>query len=691
MDQVRRGSGRRLRITRSAASPCQGEAVTKGAGRLRRPGANTESETMALNTLRNIFSPLAAVLAFLVPVVAVIWVLSIPQRMGFLIYPEQVAALLLGAALCVVFGRAVAKASGPLAWLDAALSLLALGLGLWVFVRFPTLTEGSHLHPTEAYWLGVIVTLLVLEGLRRVVGWTLVVITAAMFAYALWGNLVPGPLRGRGQPLEDVMRFIGTDSAATWGAALQIAAFVVVIFVLFGGLLLAVGGGDFFTQLATRVAGRGPGNTAKVAVVASGLFGSISGSAVSNVMSTGVMTIPMMRRSGFRDDQAGAIEAVASTGGQLAPPVMGAAAFLMAELLQMPYGDILLAAILPAALYYLSLYFQIDFIARRDGHAEADWIEKMGLRTVLTKGWLPLGAFVVLLGAIFAWDMRAEVAAIWALGLIVGVSLALWAVRRAGGSASGTGPALSPTEVAASICKTGSQVCDVLLICAAAGMIIGLLATTGLGFSLSLFLIQFGGSNLFGLLLITGLVGIVLGLGLPTTGVYLLLATMAAPALVQLGIPALAAHMFVFYYGMLSMITPPIAMAAFAAASISGAPQLKTGIQAFKFGWIAYFLPFLFIYKPGLLMAGPWWEITYVFASALIALILVSAAIIGHGLTHLTPPVRALALVTGVLIIAPLRQFGPPVLEFGISFAGLVMIIAYVVLLRGSQRAMAKG
>lgn len=639
---------------------------------------------MPLNTLRTFFSPLGAILAFCVPVVAVIWVLSIPQRMGFLIYPEQTAALLLGAAICVVFIRELEAAQGVRGWIDAVLALLALGLGLWVFVRFPVLIEGSHMYPTEALAIGVVATALVLEGLRRVVGWTLVVITGTMFAYAFWGDYVPGPLRGRGQSFEDVMRFIGTDSAATWGAALQIAAFVVVIFVLFGGILLAVGGGDFFTQLATRVAGRGPGNTAKVSVVASGLFGSISGSAVSNVMSTGVMTIPMMRRSGFRPDQAGAIEAVASTGGQLAPPVMGAAAFLMAELLQMPYRDILLAAILPAALYYLSLYCQIDFIARRDGHAEADWIEKVSLRDVLTRGWLPLGAFVVLLGAIFAWDAQAEVAAIWALGLIVSVALVLWAYQRVTGAGARAQSALSPVEIAQTVRKTGGQVCDVLLICAAAGMIIGLLATTGLGFSLSLFLIQFGGSNMFGLLLVTALVGIVLGLGLPTTGVYLLLATMAAPALVQLGIPALAAHMFVFYYGMLSMITPPIAMAAFAAASISGAPQLQTGIQAFKFGWIAYFLPFLFIYKPGLLMAGPWFEICYVFASALVALILVSAAIIGHGRAPLSPLMRGVALVTGVLIIVPLRQLGPSVLEYGVSLFGLALIVGYSMMIRKS-------
>lgn len=625
--------------------------------------------------MRRALTMLRSGLAFLVPVVAVLWVLSVPQRTGLLVFPEQVAALMLGAALFVVYGRGVEAGEGARAAVDALLAFASLAMGVYVYVRFPVLSEGVHNHPTEGMALGIVVSVLVLEGLRRVVGWTLVAITLAMFAYALWGDYVPGALRGRSLPFGDIMRFVGTDSAATWGAALQIAAFVVVIFVLFGGLLLAIGGGDFFTQIAMRFAGKGPGNTAKVAVVASGLFGSISGSAVSNVMSTGVMTIPMMKRAGFRSDQAGAIEAVASTGGQLAPPVMGAAAFLMAEILQMPYREILLAAILPALIYYLSLYAQIDFIARRDRHGAADWMKAETLCAVMRKGWLPCLAFAVLLGSIFAWNTRAEVAAIWALGLIVAVALAGWALRR-------SGPALSPAKIVSAICETGGKTCDVLLICAAAGMIIGLLSATGLGFSLSFFLIGFGGQNLFGLLLVTGLVGVVLGLGLPTTGVYLLLATMAAPALVQIGIPPLAAHMFVFYFGMLSMITPPIALAAFAAASISGAPQLQTGLQAFRFGWVAYLLPFLFIYKPGLLMAGPWYEVLYVFVSSIVALILVSGGLIGHALTRLGPLARGAFVALGLSIMAPFREFGPAVLEYGFSLAGFALLAGYVVAAR---------
>ena len=494
----------------------------------------------ARQTLRMI----AGVLAALVPAASIIWIAAVPQRLGMLVYPEQIAAAMLGAALGVVYLRSIAPGRGWLNSLDLLLGAASVVLGAAMYFRFPILSEGAFQHPTEALLFGVATVLLVMEALRRVIGWALIIIFLIMFAYALFGDWVPGPLAGRPQPLTDVLRFLGTDSTATWGQALQIAAYVVVVFVFFGGLLLAVGGGEFFTQLSLRVAGKGPGNTAKVAVTASALFGSISGSAVSNVMSTGVMTIPLMKRAGFKPEQAGAIEAVASTGGQLMPPIMGAAAFLMAELLQVPYRDIVIAALLPAILYYLSIYVQIHFIAHRDRIPSLANLERTPLMRVLTGGWLPIAAIVVLLVAIFSFNIRAEMAAIWACIAMVVLGL---------GTAF-MGPEdrrLTPRKLLHAIVDTGQSTCDVLLITAAAGMIIGLLTTTGLGFALSLYLLDFGGESLFALLMVTAGVGVVLGMGLPTTGVYLLMASLAAPALVQLGIQPMQAHMFVFYYGML--------------------------------------------------------------------------------------------------------------------------------------------
>ncbi len=627
------------------------------------------------------FGILATFLACIVPLLAVIWILAIPQRMNVLVYPEQIAAVMLGSSMAVIYLRNLYISPLPKRLLDIVLGLGSLGLGLYWFIRFPVLSEAAFLHETETLLLGVAAVILVMEALRRVIGWTLVIIFLVLFLYALFGDWVPGALVGRPMPADDIFRFLGVDSTATLGQALQIAAFVVVVFVLFGGFLIAVGGGDFFTQLAMRIAGRGPGNTAKIAVFASVLFGSVSGSAVSNVMATGVMTIPLMKRSGFRGEQAGAIEAVSSTGGQLTPPIMGAAAFLMAELLQIPYREIVLAALLPALLYYLSIFVQIDFMARRDKIASLVDFEQQGMSTVMRKGWIPVLAFTMLLFFIFYSRMRPESAAVWTIGVTLVLGLGAWLLGAKDGK-------LSPQRMLSTLARTGSATCDILLITAAAGMIIGLLTTTGLGFALSLYLLDFGGQNLFGLLLVTAAVGIVLGLGLPTTGVYLLLASLAAPPLVQLGIPPLAAHMFVFYYGMLAMITPPIALAAFAAASIAEAPQLKTAVQAFRFGWIAYFLPFLFIYKPGLLLMGTPVEIVYVLISSIVAIVLVVGGIVGHGLTPLGMAMRAIWLPVGLLTIAPLGEYSLA-LEYAVSAAGLALLVVHVLQARTSGATVA--
>ncbi|MGE6740612.1 TRAP transporter permease [Allorhizobium pseudoryzae] len=611
-------------------------------------------------------------LSLLVPVLALVWVVALPQRLGLLIYPEQIVALMFGASLAVVYLRRKAGDALVLRIANWGAGCLSIALGIYVSWRFPVLSEATHRYPTEALLLGILVTALSMEALRRVVGWTLIIIFALLFAYAVFGDWVPGSLQGRPMAAADVLRFLGTDSSAVWGQTLQIAAFVVVVFVLFGGLLIACGGGDFFTQLAMRVAGRGPGNSAKVAVTASALFGTVSGSAVSNVMSTGIMTIPLMKRAGFTPAQAGGIEAVASTGGQLMPPVMGAAAFLMAELLMVPYKAVALAAMLPAILYYLSVYVQIDFIARRDNIPSLSGLDRRGIVSVVRDGWLAVLGFAVLLFCIFHWNMRAEVAAVWAFGALAVTGLAA-------GFARSSKQGMNWRQMLNVVIDTGRTTCDVLLITAVSGMIIGLLSTTGLGFALSMYLLEFGGTSLFGLLLVTALIGIVLGLGLPTTGVYLLMAALAAPTLVQLGVEPMAAHMFVLYYGILSMITPPIALASFAASSLAGASKGQTEIEAFRFGWIAYFLPFLFIYKPWLLLIGSWAHIGYVFASSVLALVLVTGGLVGHSLKPLGPALRCAWLSIGLLVIAPLAEIGGDWLEYGISLIGLVLLVSSLV------------
>ncbi len=584
----------------------------------------------------------ADLIAALLPLLSIGIVAAVPERLGLLIYPEQVAGFILGGAAAVVFLRNNANNRRIEAAGNRALAFAALAVGLWIFIRFPVLSEHGFEHPTECLMIGLLLVVVCLEGLRRAVGKALLIIFVLMMLYAMFGDLIPGVLKGRAQPLGDLLRYLGTDSTATLGQAVQVAAFVVVPFIFFGVLLGRAGGADVFTRLATRLAGSGHGNTAKVAVLASCLFGSISGSAVSNVMSVGIVTIPLMKRSGLKPQVAAAIESVASTGGQLMPPVMGAAAFLMAEYLRVPYSTILVAAIAPALLYYLSVYVQIDFLARRLALPSLA-IEELGAGTTKFAVISVIVSFVVLLGGIFLLNLQAEFAAVYAsAGLII--LLVVFARSNA---------RLNLRGLLDTLQSCGAGIADVVLVTAVAGMIIGLLGTTGLGFAFSIALLELGKTSVPLLLAITALVAVILGMGLPTTGVYLLLATLAAPTLVKLGIDPLSAHMFVFYYGMLSMITPPVAMAAFAAASLAGAGQTATAWEAFRFGWIAYFLPILFIYQPGLLMMGSVFQIALACTSAAVAVPLVTAGLVGHGLFPIGWRARMLAVLLGLAILLP--------------------------------------
>jgi len=588
------------------------------------------------------------VLALIVPLMTIGWVVNVPGRMGYLLFPEQVAALMLGIAAAVVF---LGEIPGNRRWwqttIDSTFVVAALALGIHMFLRFPILSEQSFFHPTESLIAGLLAIVVVLEGVRRRIGLALIIVFALFFVYAIWGDAIPGPLSARAQAPTDLVRYLATDSTAMLGAALAIACFIVVTFVLLGQLLLATGGTEVFTGLAVRLAGQGHGNSAKVAVLASGFMGSISGSAVSNVVSTGVVTIPMMRRAGFNARSAGAIEAVASTGGQLMPPVMGAAAFLMAENLRIPYNDIIQAAILPALLFYFAVYLQIDFTARKYRFKALKDIDSRTLMQVLRQAWIIVVPFGVLLYGLFSLNQPAELAALYGAGVLVVLVLIF----------GGVAGRLSLSQWVGIFANTGRLVGEVILITAIAGMIIGLLSTTGLGFALSMALLDFGRSSLFLLLVVTAIICIILGMGLPTTGVYLLLASLAAPSIMQLGVGGIEAHMFVIYFGMLSMITPPVGLAAFAGASIAGGPAIGTALTAVRYGWIAYLLPFLFVYQPGLLMQTTWADTALILAATVVAVPLITAAIMGHGLRPIGPVGRVVALGVGGLALMPGQAF----------------------------------
>jgi len=389
------------------------------------------------------------------------------------------------------------------------------------------------------------------------------------------------------------------------------------------------GGGEFFTDLSFAVTGRTRGGAAKIAVVASALFGSISGSAVSNVVTTGVITIPLMRRGGYSKNDAGAIESVASTGGQLAPPIMGAAAFLMAEFLEIPYMTVAMAAIVPAVLYYFSVFVQVDLMAARDRFAMVDQ-EIPRISDVLKRGWHLVIPFAVLLYALFGMNSEPEDAAMMSAVVIVAVGfLRPYREHR-----------LTVRKLLGAFVDTGTSMVELILIVAAAGFVIGILNITGLGFALTLLLVDAVGGNLVPLLLISAVICIVLGMGMPTSGVYVLLAALVGPAIVEAGVDPIAAHLFLLYFGMMSMITPPIALAAFAAAAIAKADAMATGIAAVRIGWASFVIPFIFVGTPALLLKGPPAEIIVDIVEAMVGIFAMSVAVVGFFGRKLGPLTR---------------------------------------------------
>jgi TRAP transporter 4TM/12TM fusion protein len=475
----------------------------------------------------------------------------------------------------------------------------------------------------------------------------LTVVLLVFIAYGFFGHLIPGDFQGRRVSPEGLLLYLSLDVNGVFGSVFGVAATVVVTFLFFGALLNRCGGADFFTDIAIALFGRSRGGSAKIAVASSLLFGTISGNAVANVVVGGIVTIPMMKKAGYKPHDAAAIEAVASTGGQLMPPVMGAAAFIMAELLGRPYSEIALAAAIPALLYYAALYIQSDLEAGKSGIAAVPAAEIPAARMVLAEGWHFLVPLVVLIVGLFWLNQTPEMAALYSSLSLVACGLAK----------PYRGKRMRVTDVYEALIETGRTSLDILMIAAAAGFIIGILNVTGLSFALTIALIHLGGGNAVVLLILAAAIAIILGMGMPTVGVYVLLAALVAPALTEVGIPALAAHLFVLYFGMMSMTTPPVAVAAYAAASIGQADFMRTGWAGVRFGWSAYIVPFLFVWSPTLLMQGSALDVTLAFVTAVMGIYLVSVGMVGYLVRPIGPVVRIAFVVAGLALMVPARAF----------------------------------
>ena len=520
-------------------------------------------------------------------------VLGIALALTFLMFPLGSGAVGEEA----VASKALGEKQEPRAGLiDMVLALAAIVSCFYVAARYPELIKELTTRPWYGVLVASVIVFLVFEASRRVTGLALVIIVLALCAHALLGWMLPEQFASRPVAVSRLMVYLGIDTNALLGNTLQIAIVVVVPFIIMGQVLARCGGSDFFADLAASLMGHFRGGAAKIAVVGSAFFGMISGSAVANVASVGTITIPLMKRAGYPGHIAAGVEAVGSTGGQICPPVMGAAAFLMAEYLQVPYADVMVAAIIPAFLFYAALFIQVDLEAAKLGIVGMPRDTLPSVWRVLLGGWHFVIPFVVLVGGLLWWNLEAEYAAL--LATLVLIVLAMTVKHK--------GRRLTLRDTASAVVGAGGAVVDIIAITAIAGILIGAMTITGVAFSLTQQLLTASGGSLALLLILTAIASFILGLPLPTVGVYVILATLAAPALIQGGLTPMQAHMFVLFSGILGMVTPPVALAAFAAATIARSDQWRTGWTSTRLSWCAYFIPFMFAYSAPLLMQGDW-------------------------------------------------------------------------------------
>src|SRR5688572_27990306 len=562
--------------------------------------------------------------------------------------PDQHALLFLTLAFSLVLSfllwpRKEGTTPDRIPWMDLGLAIASLAVVGYMFVKYDyVVNRFPTAHPLSAADMAVggAAVLLVLEATRRTIGASLPIVAIVFIVYALVGQWLPGWLYHRGLSFEITIDQTYFTTEGIFGVPLAVAGTYVILFIIFGAFLEKSGAGQFFMNFANAIAGGARGGPGKVAVVSSSLFGTISGSAVANVMVDGWLTIPMMKKTGFKPEAAAAIEAVASTGGQIMPPIMGAAAFVMAEFMGVSYTQVMIAAAIPALFYYGALFASIHFNAVRSG-----------LKGIPREELPILGAIIIRQGHLF-------------LPVIVLVTLLLYGYTPTYGAIMATVAVIAmswmrrETGLRWRTCLTalreGAQhTVPVAMACASAGIVIGIVLQTGLALRFTAFLVDIAGGSLMPALLITMVAGVILGMGMPTTPAYIMQAALLVPALIKLGVMPMAAHMFAFYFSCLSAVTPPVALAVYAAASISRCSLWGAGWQAVKFAAAGFIVPFFFVYNPALLFAGPWDEILRAVVTGMVGVTALAAGLEGYFLRVATWFERALFLAAAFLLIDP--------------------------------------
>lgn len=529
---------------------------------------------------------------------------------------------------------------GKVGFVNLVLCLLSVFVTLYWVVDYEGLVMRTGNYTTMDMVVGGIAILLVLEAARRVVGLPIAIIASIFLLYTYFGPYMPGFLEHRGSGLTRIIGHSYFTLEGILGTPLAVSSTFIFLFVLFGAFLEKTGVGEYFNDLALVIAGRRIGGPAKVAVFSSALQGTISGSSVANVVTSGSFTIPMMKRLGYRPEFAGAVEASSSTGGQIMPPIMGAAAFLMAEFIGVPYMEIIKAAALPAILYFTGVWIITHFEAKRLGLRGLSKEEIPDKKEVLKKAYLLL-PIVIIIGALM-YGLSPERAAI--IGIIS--TVVVGAVRKE--------TRMSVADILAALAAGARVSLGIIAATACAGIIVGTVTLTGIGLKLANGLIDLAGGNLFLTLFFTMIASLILGMGTPTTANYIITSTIAAPSLVQLGVPEIAAHMFTFYFGIVADITPPVALAAFAAAGIAKSKPMRTGVESTRLAIAAFMAPYIFVVSPALLLVDTtFFGAIWVMITSILGMIGVGAGLIGYWMAKLNPLERILAVAGGICAVIP--------------------------------------
>lgn len=554
-------------------------------------------------------------------------------------------AIHLALAIIVIFLGGNKKRSRSRWVVDIIFASLGVGLCLYVFFQYYNIIEqyGAASGPLQV-WMGLLLVIIILEAARRMVRPALPIIAFLFLLYAIFGHHIPGQFGHPKYNLATLGSMLYLTTGGIWGQLLGVSANIIAIFVFLGAFIVYTGGGTGFMRISLRLAGRYTGGPAKVATVSSALFGSVSGSASANVASTGAFTIPMMKRLGYKSTLAAAVEAVASTGGQVMPPIMGAGAFIMAELVQTPYSKIALSATLPAVLYFFAVGMGIHFYARKEGYR--------GMSTEEIPGWGETlkvsGFFLIPFATLGYWLFRGytpQYAAFWAiLSTFPFVFLnESWRIE--------TRQALSKFK---NVVENGArQAALIASICASAQVIVAIIAFTGIGVKVSSNILAFSQNSLFMALILTGLTSIILGMEVPTTAAYIVAVIVGGPVLIELGVHPLAAHLFVFYLAILSAVTPPVCGAIFIAAGMAEANWVETAKFGLKLSFAAFLLPFLFVYNPSLILIGSPLAVIISVVRAALVLVLLSAGFMGYLNSALGMASRFALIAAGIMILLP--------------------------------------